>query len=247
MPAGLARAGAGDLGPRSLVAIALACAALVGGCGGEVLPLPALEPLSPLACTSTDATVRVQLYGDSTQAGTVSGRGRRERTPAIWLQADMDALFGTGAVVVEDRAVPSTTARQLLDGTDGKNGPWPTSVVADIAVVNHGINDAGHGASTDEYKARLEALLIAPARVVLETPNPTKDFDMEPYAGAMREVAAARGAPLADTFTFVASLPGGGTSYLSDWAHPTEDLYGHIVRYSLVPTLVPLVSAKRCR
>ena len=234
------------MAPARLAVMAAACAVLVA-CGGEALTLPPLEPLSPLACTSTGATVRMQLYGDSTQAGTAAGRGLRGRTPAIWLQADMDALFGAGAVVVEDRAVPSTTARQLLDGTDGENGPWPTSVDADIAVVNHGINDAGHGATTDEYKARLEALLVAPARVVLETPNPTKGFDMEPYAKAMREVAAARGAPLADTFTYVAELPGGGTSYLSDWAHPTEDLYGHIVRYALVPTLTPLVRAKRCR
>lgn len=233
-------------------ALLAACVALAG-CGGggsdapPLPPLPTVQPLSATACTPTGTAVRIQLFGDSTQAGAIAG-GMAAKTPTMLLQADMDATFGAGAVLVEDRAASSTSAAQLLAGTDGKNAPWPQSVAADIVVINHGINDAGRGVLPATYRSQIDQIVAAaPARVVLETPNPTRGQDMAPFAQAMREVAATRGATVADTYAYVSSLPEGGLEYLSDWAHPTQELYAHIVRNSLMPALTPLVKAKACR
>ena len=230
-------------------ALAVTVLIAIGACGGEWHPPPleSLQPLGAATCAATGATVRIQLFGDSTQAGSI-GYEMAAKTPAVWLQADMDALFGAGKVAVDDRAASSTTSSQLLYGTDGRNSPWPQSVAAEIVVINHGINDAGHGVGIADYKTLLAMLIDAsPALVVLETPNPTSRSYIGEFVQAMREVAAERGAPLADTYAYMSGLPGGGTDYLSDWAHPTEELYGHIVRYSLVPTLTPLVRARLCR
>ena len=223
----------------------LLCLAACGG--GEPPPLEPLPPLSPLACSPTGERVAIQLFGDSTQAGSVLG-GTAAKTPAVWLQADMDALFGAGAVTIEDRSAPSTYLGQLLAGTDGKNAPWPQSATADIVVVNHGINDASRDLPLDVYRSQLAGLIAtSPARVILETPNPIRARAMVLYANAMRDEAAVRGVPVADTWAYVSSLDGGGVGYLTDWAHPSEDLYGHIVRFALVPALIPLVRATLCR
>lgn len=206
-------------------------------------PLPPLAAVSSVACVSTGTVVRIQLFGDSTMAG-YSGSSLAVHTPQVALQADMDAMFGAGAVSVESRAVGSTTSGRLVLGTDGLNAPWPASVNADIVVVNHGINDAATGVSPLAYRANLEVLAIAPAQVVFETPNPVEDFEVAPYAHTMSAVATAQGLPVADTFAYVTGL---GGNYRADWAHPRDDLYQYIVRLSLEPALVPMVKTLRCR
>jgi lysophospholipase L1-like esterase len=231
------------------VAMSLALLSACGGGGGgseTAPPLDALPMLSATTCASTGAVVKVQLFGDSTQKGygldTVGGK-----TPAAWLQADMDALFGDGAVTVESRAAAGTRLSQLLAGTDGQNLPWPGSVAADIVVVNHGINDAKYGTSLVDYRSMLEQLVrTSPAPVLLETSNPLAAIDMAPYAQQMREVATQRSTTLADVYAYVFALPLNGLPYLVDGVHPSEDLYGYIVRHALVPALMPLVKAKRC-
>jgi lysophospholipase L1-like esterase len=225
---------------------ALTSFAVLAGCGGgEPMspPLPALAAPSSIACASTGTVVRIQLFGDSTMAG-YSGSTLAVHTPQVALQADMDAMFGAGAVSVESRAVGSTNSGQLVLGTDGLNAPWPGSVDADIVVINHGINDAAKGVSPLTYRTNLEALAIAPARVVFETPNPVEDFSVAAYAHTMLAVASAQRLPLADTYEYVRAL---GGNYRADWAHPRDDLYQYIVRYSLEPVLVPIVTSLRCQ
>ena len=219
--------------------------AMLAGCGGGTPmspPLPALAEVSRVACVSTGTVVRIQLFGDSTMAG-YSGSGLALHTPQSALQADMDAMFGAGAVVVENRAVGSTNSGQLVAGTDGLNAPWPASVNADIVVVNHGVNDAANGVSPLAYRRNLETLAVAPARVVFETPNPVEDFSVAAYAHTMVAVASERGIPVADAFSYVTGL---GGNYRADWAHPRDDLYQYIVRMSLEPVLVPMVQSLRC-
>lgn len=219
-----------------------------GGDGGalEGPPLEALKPLSAVTCNSNGRTVHIQLFGDSTQKGETAG-GIVTRTPAVALQDDLEALFGPGSVSVESRAASGTSSYELLIGSDGQNQRWPLSVTGDIVVINHGINDARRNGLVDEYRQRIDELTTkSPVDVVLETPNPIQTIDMAPFAQAMRDVAKSRGAVIAETYGYVSGLPLGGWPYLSDGVHPTENLYGHIVRSALLPAVMPLVQAKRC-
>jgi lysophospholipase L1-like esterase len=172
--------------------------------------------------TCTPRVVRVQVFGDSVN-----------RAHAPYLQAELDRRFGAGAVLVDNRAVGGTTSEQLVTGTDGLNAPWPGSVVADVVLVNHGINDAYAplGVTIERYRANLRTLASAPAAVILQTPSPTTAavYDSAPRAAAMREVAAETGAQLADVQAYVLGLPG-WTVYLPDGIHPDANLHGLIAR-----------------
>lgn len=205
---------------RSLVLALLAAAALAAA------PARAARP------------VRIQLFGDSTQWGYDGPTGRQvPHPPAQVLQALMDARFGAGRVTVTERAVPGTTAGELLAGTDGRNRPWPQEVDADIVVVNHALNDAGTHVPLQRYAAALARLHAT----VYETPNPvTVAWDWAPYADAMRHVAADQHAAVADVARWMLARPRWQAS-LTDGVHPDDATYGAIVREVLMPALVPLV------
>lgn len=217
--------------------------------GLKVPPPPPLPPLTLPAlgrveCRRTAKVVKIQLFGDSTQAGATRS-GFVDRSPARLLQGHMDFMFGPGIVVVEDRAASGTTLHQLINGQDGRNELWPRSVEADIVVVNHGINDLTHGESEETYKADLGRLRLTSATLVLETPNPIREPGIESRVQTMRAIARELRVPLADAYAAVVAVPN-WSAYLSDWAHPTQALYEYIVRVSLIPVLVPLVKEMGC-
>jgi len=183
--------------------------------------------------------VRIQLFGDSTQWGYDRKTDQPVAQPPVAvLQAAMDARFGAGAVIVTERAVPGTTAGQLLAGTDGRNRPWPREVDADIVVVNHALNDSRENVPLATYERQLAAL----HPTVFETPNPvTVPWPVPPYVAAMRKVAAAQHAPLADVDAWMRAQPK-WPSLLDDGVHPTQAGYREIVLEVLMPTLEPLVA-----
>lgn len=230
----------------ALVATLLVTLSACGG-GGES---------EPTACTPR--AVRVQLFGDSTQAG-FDGKTQMmaNPTPAQVLQVEMDSRFGLGAVVVENRGVVGTDTRHILAGTDGKNLPWPQSATADVLVVNYGINDAAR-ISLEQYRGNLRA--IGAVRVIFETPNPQvsdapplADAAVGPFAQAMREVAAEKGYALADVNQYVLGLPGWDSYYLgpADQTHPSTELYRLIVVNVLASVVgqqvAPLVKVFSCQ
>lgn len=210
---------------RPMAVRALACAALLSCLAG---PVAAARP------------VRIELFGDSTQYGwDARTEGRVPHPPAQVLQAAMDARFGPGAVRVTERAVPGTTAGELLEGRDGLNRPWPADVDADIVVVNHALNDALARVPLARYEETLRDL----HPTVFETPNPvTVDWPWADYAAAMRRVAAEQHAPVADVAAWMLARPRWRAS-LVDGVHPDDATYGAIVREVLAPALVPLVEA----
>lgn len=214
----------------------IACAVLaatLAGCGGGEL----CEP------------VRIQLFGDSTQAGFDGGtRTMASVPPGVALQAALDERFGAGAVVVEVRAVSGTNSVQLVDGSDGLNRPWPGSVDADIVIINHGINDSYYGTPMVLYAANLRAFTQTRAVVLLETPSPVhgRDFTSDKQAEAVRRIAAAYGVQLVDTAAYVQDLPG-WRDLIPDGVHPNEDLYGRIARDVLLPAVALHVARLNCK
>ena len=186
--------------------------------------------------------VRIQLFGDSTQWG-YDGKTDQPvaQPPAAVLQSAMDARFGRGAVLVSERAVPGTTSAQLLNGTDGRNRPWPREVDADIVVVNHALNDSHENVPLATYERQLAAL----HPTVFETPNAiTIDWPAPPYVAAMRKVAAAQHAPVADVDAWMRAQPNWKSLLSGDGLHPTQAGYREIVLKVLMPTLEPLVSQR---
>jgi len=181
--------------------------------------LSSLLILASGCAAAGSAPVRIQLFGDSTQLG-MDGATRRPAStpPAKALQAALDARFGPGATQVSERAVGSTTAEQLLNGTDGRNRPWPAEVAADIVVVNFGINEARLQVPLARYSAALDAL----GADVYETPNPVHGYPWAnpAYAQAMRDVAARRHAVRADVDAWMRAQVG-WQALVPDGAHPT--------------------------
>jgi len=222
-----------------------AVSVLLGGCGGGEAD-PPTSSTSPAAaappCTPVPV-VAIQLFGDSTQAGYDGDDPDvlAVHTPTVALQAELDARFGRGTTLVTNRGVSGTTAVELVAGTDQLNQPWPRSVAADVVVVNHGINDLTHYGDLPTYKAALQTLAVAPARVIFETPLQVYGADTTPYADAMRAVAAEQGIPVAD----VNLLPF-STTLLGDWAHPTDAGYINIVKQALAPVVATEVARLRC-
>jgi lysophospholipase L1-like esterase len=199
-----------------------------------------LSVASAHAGDTTTRPVRIQLFGDSTQFG-YDGKTDKQTAhpPATVLQSLMDARFGSGAVIVTERAVPGSASAQLLAGTDGRNRPWPQEVDADIVVVNHALNDADTKVPLPKYAAQLRRL----HPTVYETPNPvTIGWPSPKYARVMRQVAAEQHAPVADVETWMRAQPH-WQRHLADGLHPDDATYGEIVRQVLMPTLEPLVLA----
>ena len=155
-----------------------------------------LASAAAIAWSAPAKPVRIQLFGDSTQWG-YDGKTEQPvaQPPVAVLQSAMDARFGRGAVLVTERAVPGTTSAQLLNGTDGRNRPWPREVDADIVVVNHALNDSHEHVPLATYERQIAAL----HPTVFETPNAiTIDWPAPPYVAAIRQVASAQHAPVAD-------------------------------------------------
>jgi lysophospholipase L1-like esterase len=237
---------------KNLCAAALCL--MLAACGGGGSSAPATVAQSapiqsaPAKCTPV-AVVKIQLFGDSTMVG-IDGATRNvaPSAPGAALQSAMDRQFGMGSVTVEVRAVSGTSSVELMAGTDGENKPWPGSVAADIIVVNHGINDAVHSTPIDAYKKNLTAFAKAGPVTLLETPIPNfgVPWDVQPYAAAMRDVAASTGAKVIDTNAYFLGLAN-WQSYLPDGVHPVNEGYGLITANALIPAVAPAVAKLKCQ
>lgn len=189
----------------------------------------------PGACVPK--VVRIQLFGDSTQAGYFAAL---ENDPSKMLQTALEARFGAGSAVVIQRGMSGTTVVDLVKaiGPAPLNSPMRFDLV-DITVINYGINDQRYRVPIPIYKLWLYTF----SPTVYETPNPVSGGSDE-YARAMREVAGNR--PVADVDAYVRSLPH-WEKLLQDGVHPGADLYRMISANVLVPAVVPLVAKLRCQ
>ena len=220
--------------------LSAALAAILAACGGG-----GSTDSDSVVCMPV-VPVRVQLFGDSTQAGyTTNADGTStvvSNSPAAALQAFFTAKYGAGTVIVSSRAVGGTTAKELVAGADHLNAPWPASVQADIVVVNHGINDLTHDGDLAAYQTALRKLAKAPAAVIFETPNAVKEWDLAPYVQVMRSVAKENNLTVIEAYAFTVDK----VEQLSDWAHPTDELYRLISANVVQPVVASAVSRLRC-
>ena len=151
--------------------------------------------------TAAVVVASVELYGESTLVQKPVSVG--------------DYLQQSIAMVVINRAVPSTTARQQYEGRDGLNLPWRQQLAsskASVIVINRGINDAFQEVNPVDFRSVMASLiteaLAAGKRVILQTPNQV----MQPYAAGVlvnaqiiRDLGQLYKVPVSDTDL----LPGG--------------------------------------
>ncbi len=195
-----------------VAAIAAALAlSVLAACGGGGDPVYSGPPRT------------VQMFGDSVQD---------LEFPTV------SAALGTRA---SDRAVHGSNSNNLVDGTDGLNKPWPESVAAQVAVINHGSNDAAADrivTPLEQYRANLRRLAVAPALVIFETPMPALKNrpDLDSYVQAMRDVATETGTPLIDVNACVKAMPN-WEGMLYDGVHPTPEAAAAIVSRCVLPSL----------
>jgi hypothetical protein len=217
--------------PHCVAAIVLSALAACGGGG------PESAPTTPPAGPACQDTVTVQLYGDSTQVMAYQWG---------YLQAALDARFGSRVILI-NQAASGTSSAQLIAGKDGVNTPWPSTVAADIAIVNHGIN--GQDEPLEAYAAdMLTFASYRGARMVVETANPiAAPYPSDaPRAEAARQAAKQAGVPVADVQAYVLRLPG-WEAKLSDGIHPTPELAKLIAEDVTAPALAQLIASMLCR
>ena len=243
-------------------AIGLAlCVALAGcGGGGDSGPAPVQTAQTPPVaqapkCTPVAVPVKVVLFGDSTMAPT-------EVTTV--LQAQMDARFGAGNVVVVNRARSGTLVDNLLAGEDGLNPPWPAPLDiehANVAVVNHAINSMQLQFSQDEYAGKMQTLVDLSKghvnRLIFETPNP--DTTAQPfgaqwkvdalpaYVTTMESVAAKNNLQLIDVNAWMLAQPDWQTTYMSDGLHPNTAFYDVEIPALMGPGVAKAVGELLCQ
>lgn len=160
--------------------------------------------------------VTVQVFGDSI--------GVRY---AAALQIEADAARGRGAVLVEDRAVSGTNSNKLIQGTDGKNAPWPAGVGADLVLVNHGTND--RTLQNPNYLSNLQQFAAVGAVVIVPLPRPSIGAGADPFRDAALSIP---GAIDANAYTQAIS---GWQALFPDDIHPVPALSRAIARDLLLP------------
>jgi lysophospholipase L1-like esterase len=232
----------------AIVAVAVSLSACGGG-GPDSAPStppdsgpPVVSEPSPPPPPPCKATVTVQLFGDSTQNYAFEWG---------FLRHELDSRFGPGRVVLQNNAVSGTDSLELYAGADTLNPPWPQGVTADIAMVNHGINDNAKGRPLAGYIVHMRAFARGngSTRMVIETPNPIAAYRGvpadAPFAQAGRDAAALAGVPVADVQAYVLSLPD-WESLTLDGVHPSPELARAIARDVTAPTLAPIIDSMIC-
>ena len=182
--------------------------------------------------------IYIELFGDSI----ICGRDPDVLDPLCGVCSNVDSTSARVAqtpgaliefflpqykLVIITRSSGNSTSGQLLNGTDGVNERWPDAIDANIVVINHGMNDAKNGVPVQQYKNNLIALREAlddDKIMVWQTPTVNKYWNTNPYAEAMRQVAAQFGDFVADANRLPAWL-----GKLPDGLHPRQLGYSELV------------------
>lgn len=171
---------------------------------------------------TTPATFAISLYGDSTMWGSIpfNTTSQDPKHPGVALKQALDLIYPGNLVTVVNSAIPATTLKKLLTGTDGGTGTYADRLAASpatqIVFCNHCLNDCGSYQSTlaqyrDDLVTWVNTTRAYGKIPVLVTPSlisPVKDgredqMKRQPaFIQAMRDVAATMSVDLVDTFKF---------------------------------------------
>lgn len=199
--------------------------------------------------SSTDADlIYIELFGDSILCGRDPDLPAPEcgvcsnTNPTISRVAQPPArliefFLPQYKLVITTRSSGNSTSGQLINGTDGVNGPWPDSIDANIVVINHGTNDAKMGVSLDRYRSNLISLKqkLRPDQIVVwMTPTTNLAWDTNPYAQVMREVAGYFDDIVADANR---TIKPNWLGELPDGLHPRQLGYAELVDLCLAPKI----------
>lgn len=186
-----------------------------------------------LICSKASAQIGIEQFGDSTTSGlTYNGSTYVNSSPTApdQLYIDMQARF-PGQVLIYNRGVPSTCARDLLNGTPSFTDRMASST-ASIITLNYGMNDGFYCNQTvSQYSSQMDQLtkiaIASGKMVVLIEPNPTTNSqnpNLYNYIGALSQVAISNGVPIIQHYRLWQSGEF-WRSLLSDGTHPTPAGY----------------------
>jgi lysophospholipase L1-like esterase len=196
---------------------------------------------SPTPAPATDTPQVIEYYGDSTVWGYRTDVGGQVAAPAPAVFAE--ALPDPFAYIVRNEGVNSSTACDLLNGTDGRHPSWASQMAASKAgyvVVNHAINDQWRY-DVNTYRSCLHTLAQTARhygkQMIFETPNPTRDsgsWGLDIYVAAMKEVASQENVPVFDQYAYLTAYLNGRSPYTicPDGLHPTEAVYAMKGKYA---------------
>jgi hypothetical protein len=194
--------------------------------------------------SSISQVFKIQLFGDSILCGRdpdlidpICGCTPADLSGAVPQPPSrlLEVFLPQYQLKVESRCSGLSTSVQLFEGFDSVNKVWPTSVDADIVVINHGLNDARFEVDLEEYRQILIDLRDALPKnieIVWMTPTPTRGLNTNSYANVMKQVAALYKDILADTRNIKNWL-----SKLPDGTHPRQPGYSELVEVCLAPAI----------
>ncbi|MCV5104493.1 phage tailspike protein [Escherichia coli] len=204
-------------------------------------------------------TLIIECFGDSTMWGSIPGATTSQdpKNSPSELQTTLNLLF-PGLVEVRNKAIPGTTLKKLLNGTDGGPGTFDSRMAASDALViycNHCLNDCNSYQSDEkEYKDNLYNWVNIVRKYnkipVIVTPSiisPTDDGGeyqqkrMPAFIQAQRDVAAEMNVDLVDNFyySYKSSRMYKVTDIAGDGVHLTQAFYQAAGRNLAIPLLEP--------
>lgn len=190
------------------------------GCGGGESSAPEAEATPP----APKPAVRIEMYGDSTTVGwDFESKGE---------PYTLQALVPPNVTVVNE-GTNGKSAKDLLNGTDGKHPTWVQQMAnsrANLVTINFGINDVITTPLAD-YASNMRQLVDIARQagkiVVLQQPNPTcapPRMDLVNYVRQLDQIAQEKNVPIVRQFDLIMAMPN-WQSLMSDCIHPDKDKY----------------------
>lgn len=190
-------------------------------------------------------SVSIECYGDSTMWGSIPGNTTTndKTNPSASLQQALGLIY-PGQVYVKNCAIPGTTIKKLLTGTDGGTGTYEERISKSKALVifcNHCLNDCNSYQSDEsEYRQNLLRFINITRKYkkipILVTPSIISPIDdgkefmmkrMPAFIETMRNIASEMNVDLVDNYyySFKTSRMIPASKINGDGVHLNPDAY----------------------
>jgi len=205
--------------------------------------------------------ISIECYGDSTMWGSTPGHTEKmnDVNPSSSLEQSLNLLY-PGQVRVINKAIPGTTIKKLLTGTDGGIGTYEDRISTSDSLVifcNHCLNDCNsYQSNEEEYRNNLVNFIKITRRhnkiPVLVTPSiispviDGKDFMMKrmpAFIKTMKDVASAMNVDIVDNYyySFKTSRMIPASKINGDGIHLNTESYQNAGWNMSIPLVLPNV------